>query len=277
MTVTVISPAPIMAQPVVLVGGPTGPSGGPTGVTGTTGPTGPTAPSFTGPTGPSGAGATGPTGMTGPRGQTGFTGPVGNQGSTGAASTVAGPQGPTGVGSTGPTGGQGVGGPVGPTGPLGTGPTGVTGYTGPSGGPTGPTGATGVTGNTGSTGPSQIAGLQFVIDGGGSVLTTGIKGYLQVDFACTLQQVTLLADQTGSVVVDIFKCNFANFAPPTHPAVADKITASAPPTISSALKAQDATLSGWTVAVSAGDILGFNVNSVTTIQRVTVDLKALRS
>jgi hypothetical protein len=104
-----------------------------------------------------------------------------------------------------------------------------------------------------------------------------MKGYLQVDFACTIQQVTSLADQTGSVVVDIFKCNYAAFAPPTHPAVADKITSSTPPTISSAVKAQDATLSGWTVALSAGDILGFNVNSVTTIQRVTVDLKVVRN
>lgn len=268
--VTVVSPAPIYARPVVVVGGPTGPAGGPTGPTGNTGPSG--APASTGPTGytgPTGAGATGASGVTGPRGLTGFTGPPGSSitGPTGAASTEVGPTGPTGAtGNTGPTGTL-----TGPTGPSG-GPTGDT-------GPTGPTGATGAgtTGPTGSTGPSMtVGGLQFVIDGGGSTLTTGLKGYLQVDFACTITQATLLADQSGSVVVDIFKCAYSAFDPPTVPGTSEKITASAPPTISSAKKSQDTTLSGWTVTIDAGDILAFNINSVTTIQRVTVDLKVNR-
>lgn len=258
MTVTVIEPAPISARPVVVIGGPTGPSGGPTGPTGSsfTGPTGATA--ATGPTGAIGTGPTGATGVTGPTGATGFTGPPGNPGPTGLSA----------VGTTGPTGN---------TGPLGTGPTGPTGVTGPNGGPTGPTGVTGPTGNTGPTGPAQVANLEFVMDGGGGTLTTGIKGYLRVDFAGTITQATLLGDQTGSVVVNIYKCDYTTFDPPTHPAVADKITASAPPTISSAKKAVDTTLTGWTVAFSAGDIFAFNIDSVTTMQRVTIALKATRS
>lgn len=310
MTITVNSPAPIYARPVVVVGGPTGPSGGPTGATGNTGPSG--APAATGPTGftgPTGAGATGPSGVTGPRGLTGFTGPAGNSitGPTGDASTEIGPTGatgPTGFGGTGGTGPTGPnGGPSGPTGNTGptgttgptgrTGPTGnvgltgPTGFTGPSGGPTGntgntgPTGATGSTGAgaTGATGPSMVvAGLQFIIDGGGAVLTTGVKGYMQVDFAGTITQATLLADQSGSVVVNIWKCTYSQFdAGGTHPVVGDKITASAPPTISGATKSQDATLSGWTTSFAAGDIFAFSVDSVTTIQRVTVDLKVNRS
>jgi hypothetical protein len=122
-----------------------------------------------------------------------------------------------------------------------------------------------------------VAGLQFIIDGGGSAITTGMKGYLVVDFACTIQQGTLLADQSGSIVVEIDACTYSAFAPPTHPATADKISASAPLTISSAEKAQDATLSGWTTAVAAGTVLGFNVTSAATVTRVTVGLKVLRS
>jgi hypothetical protein len=267
MTITVNQPAPIYARPVVVIGGPTGPSGGPTGPTGNTGPSG--APAATGPTGrtgPTGLGATGATGATGPRGLTGYTGPPGNSvtGPTGDASTAPGLTGPTGAtGNTGPTGTL-----TGPTGPSG-GPTGPTGPTGPSG----PTGA----GATGATGPGMtVAGLQFVIDGGGVTITTGIKGYLQVDFACTITQSTLLADQTGSIVVDIFKVAYAAFDPPTAPASGDKITASAPPTITTAKKSQDTTLTGWTVTLAAGDILAFNVNSVSSIQRCTVDLKVNR-
>lgn len=118
-----------------------------------------------------------------------------------------------------------------------------------------------------------IATIEIVIDGGGAVLTTGLKGYLEIPFGCTITRATLLADVSGSVVVDIFKCTYANFDVTTHPVAADKITASAPPTITTAVKSQDATLTGWTTAIAAGDILAFNINSVTTIKRVTLSLR----
>jgi hypothetical protein len=120
---------------------------------------------------------------------------------------------------------------------------------------------------------SNILSLTFVIDGGGSAITTGQKGHLEIPFAGTIKQVTMLADASGSIVVDIWKDTYANF-PPTD---ADSITASAPPTISSAQKSQDATLTGWTTAIAAGDILAFNVDSCTTIKRVTISLKVERS
>jgi hypothetical protein len=114
----------------------------------------------------------------------------------------------------------------------------------------------------------------WIIDGGGATITTGIKGDLgPFPFACTILEVSMLADQSGSIVVDIWKDSYANF-PPTD---ADSITASAPPTISTAVKSQDATLTGWTTAISAGDILRYNVDSVTDLQRVTIALKVRRS
>lgn len=119
--------------------------------------------------------------------------------------------------------------------------------------------------------------IEFVIDGGGAVLTTGLKGYIEVPWNCVVQRVTTLADQSGSVVVDIFKCTYSAFAPGTHPVSSDKITASAPPTVASNVKAQDSTLTGWTTTFSAGDILAFNINSVTTVQRVTVSLRVVKT
>lgn len=115
--------------------------------------------------------------------------------------------------------------------------------------------------------------LNFVIDGGGSAITTGVKGDLVVDFACAISGATALADQSGSIVIDIWKDTYANF-PPVD---ADSITASAPVTITTATKSQDSTLTGWTTAISAGDILRFNVDSITTIQRVTIALKVVRT
>jgi hypothetical protein len=115
--------------------------------------------------------------------------------------------------------------------------------------------------------------LTFVIDGGGSEISTGVKGDLLVPFGCTITKVTLLADQTGSVVIDIWKDTYANF----DPTVADSITASAKPTITTAKKSQDATLTGWTTAITAEDILRFNVDSITDIQRVSIILSITRN
>lgn len=113
----------------------------------------------------------------------------------------------------------------------------------------------------------------FVIDGGGATITTGIKGDIRFKYACTITGWTLLADQSGSIVVNIWKDTYANY-PPT---VADKITASAPPTISAAIKGQSSTLTGWTTAVAAGDTIRINVDSVATIQRVTLSLDIVRT
>jgi len=114
----------------------------------------------------------------------------------------------------------------------------------------------------------------MAIDGGGSAITTGMKGYAEVPYAGTLTQVDAIADRSGSIVVNLWKCSYAQFdAGATHPVIGDKITASTPPTISSGSKSTDSTLASWTTALSAGDVLAFNVDSVTTIQRVTLLLK----
>lgn len=114
-----------------------------------------------------------------------------------------------------------------------------------------------------------LRAISFVIDGGGSTITTGVKGDLQIPYGCTINANTLLADQSGSIVVNVWKVAYASY-PAT---VSNKITASAPPTISSAANSTDSTLTGWTTSISAGDTLRFNVDSVTTITRVTLILK----
>jgi hypothetical protein len=117
-----------------------------------------------------------------------------------------------------------------------------------------------------------IGSVAFIIDGGGSVITTGIKGDLVVDFDCTIDSVTMLADVSGSIVVDIWKDTYANYPP----VVGDTITAAAKPTITTAVKSQDLTLDGWNQDIIAGDVLRFNVDSVTTITRVLVSLKVTK-
>ena len=120
---------------------------------------------------------------------------------------------------------------------------------------------------------ATTAAFAFVIDGAGSAITTGVKGDVLFTFGCTINSATLLADQSGSIVVNIWKDTYTNY-PPT---VADKITASAPPTISTATKSQDTTLTGWTTTISANDTLRFNVDSAASITRATLILGIART
>lgn len=114
----------------------------------------------------------------------------------------------------------------------------------------------------------DIASITFIIDGGGTVLTTGVHGDLEIPYNCTIERVTLLADQTGDVEIDLFVDTFANYPP----VVGDSIVAAAPPTITTDDNSQDATLTGWTTALASGSTIRYNINSVTIIERVTIAL-----
>jgi hypothetical protein len=118
-----------------------------------------------------------------------------------------------------------------------------------------------------------LGAFELTLEGAGAPLTTGVKYDFEVPFDCTLTGHTVLADQTGSIVIGIWKDSYANF-PPT---VDDSVVASAPPTLSSAQKAQDNTLTGWTKSLSAGDILRFNVVSASAVQRVALILRYTRA
>ena len=117
---------------------------------------------------------------------------------------------------------------------------------------------------------TNIGAVGITIDGGGSAVTTGIKGYVNFPYAGTIISATLVSDVTGSCVIDVWKLAFNASALPT---VANTITASAKPTLSSAVGVTDSTLTGWTTSVSAGDTFAFKVDSASTITKATLTLK----
>ena len=115
--------------------------------------------------------------------------------------------------------------------------------------------------------------IGFVIDGGGSEIADGVSGDLRAPFNCIIVGATVLCDQSGSIVVDIWKDAYASY-PPTD---ADSITASAPPTVASATKSEDTTLTGWTKNITAGDCIRYNVDSATTVTRAAILLRVIRT
>jgi hypothetical protein len=113
--------------------------------------------------------------------------------------------------------------------------------------------------------------IPFVIDGGGSAITTGQKGHQVVPFDLTLYAVYALADLPGDIVVDIW---VSSSFPPTS---GDSICGSYKPTIiSPAQYAYDPLLTGWTKALTAGQFIAYNVDSIATITRCGIYLLATK-
>jgi len=125
----------------------------------------------------------------------------------------------------------------------------------------------GTWGPAGGAGSGDTVG-QFIAgwDGGLSNLVSGKDQDIVAPYTGTLTGWTMLADTTGSAVVDVATDTYAGF--PTF----TSIVASAPPTISGAAKAQSSTLTGWTLAVTAGDVLRFTLSSVSGLRRLLVVL-----
>jgi hypothetical protein len=112
---------------------------------------------------------------------------------------------------------------------------------------------------------SSVTGtIGITIDGGGSAITTGVKGYIVVPNARTITGWYVVGAPSGSIVVDVWKANGS------IPTVANTIAGSEKPTLSSSQYNSDLSLSTWTTALVANDVIGFNVDSATTITKATI-------
>jgi len=126
-----------------------------------------------------------------------------------------------------------------------------------------------VNGPSGGVTPKRSVGITF--DGGGSPPTVGSVGYVIGQFNGTIDQWAIVADTAGSAVVDVWKA--AN----SIPTVANTITGSEKPTLVAQQLNRDLVLSTWTTAVLAGDVFGFKLESVTTCNRVTCEVRVAES
>lgn len=118
-------------------------------------------------------------------------------------------------------------------------------------------------------GPQITGAMNFMIGDGTNVITPGQWGQIRWPYDGTLVRASLMSQISGSIVVDIYGDSWANYPPNS----ADSITASAKPTLSNQRNSEDTTLSGWTTDFSEGDVYVFNVDSASTVTRVTLELK----
>jgi hypothetical protein len=118
--------------------------------------------------------------------------------------------------------------------------------------------------------PDRSAIVTMIFDGGGSALVAPFTRYLYMPFAATITGWALMADQTGSISIDIWKVPSANFPP----LVGNSITGGSAPSLSSQSSAFATSIPGsWsTTQIDAGDCLAYRVTSAATVQVVTFEL-----
>jgi hypothetical protein len=116
---------------------------------------------------------------------------------------------------------------------------------------------------------STLAALRPATFIGSAALSTPINEvYILVPYACTIGRVTVLTqDGPGNCVLDIRKTDYGTFP------AGGSIVAASPPTISAGIKYQDATLTGWSTALVAGDILAVGITSTSTFTMIQINIE----
>lgn len=119
---------------------------------------------------------------------------------------------------------------------------------------------------------SETGAICFHFGDASTNITTGEKKAArhQVKRAGKITGWTILSmdDTSSSITLDVWKDTYANY-PPT---VADTITASAKPAVSSDTKATSTTLTSWTTTFAAGDVFGVNVDANTAMKDIELCL-----
>jgi len=132
--------------------------------------------------------------------------------------------------------------------------------------------------NAGATAPewySQEGAIEFFIGNGEDVITTGVKGAVEVPCKCTITSARIVENlgTTGSIVIDLWVDAYDDGLPTD----ADSITAAAPPTVTTDTKSEDTTLTGWTKTLAKGDWMVANVDSITDMKLVTLSIAVERT
>lgn len=114
--------------------------------------------------------------------------------------------------------------------------------------------------------------IDVTFDGQGSAIIAGSKAYYTMPFAMTISTWTLVADQSGSAVIDVWKSTYSSYPP----VVGGTIAGSEKPTLSSVIKNEDTNLTTWSTSLSKGDALVFNIDSASTVTKLMLSIRGTR-
>jgi hypothetical protein len=119
-------------------------------------------------------------------------------------------------------------------------------------------------GDTGAAGSNatvqNTSTISFIVNNNQSVIIPGIKGFIKPGKNGTLNSITIISNETGSVTLDILKSNYSSYPAMTT------ITSGGFVVLSSAQKMNNLTLPGYNTTIDINEFYIVNVKSATTIK-----------
>jgi hypothetical protein len=109
----------------------------------------------------------------------------------------------------------------------------------------------------------KTIGFSYAISGGSSALTAGPKGFIEVPYDMSLSNVTILANVSGNINVSVYRGTYSQF--PNINASGMLVRAN----LSLGFKVTQPTSN----TLNAGEILVFNVDSVTNTNHATISFR----
>ena len=121
---------------------------------------------------------------------------------------------------------------------------------------------------------NKVASIGITVDGGGSTITTGVKGYITIPYAATITGWDIAADGVNpTCTFDVWKIATGT----ALPTVTNTIMGTKP-ALSTGNVIHSTTMTSWsTLAVAAGDIIGFNVDAVTVATKITFQIEVSKT
>jgi len=123
---------------------------------------------------------------------------------------------------------------------------------------------------------SNITGMTgtfgITVDGSGSVLTNGVKGFVVMPYNATIIGWDIIGNTTGDCMVDVWKSTG-----PSIPTIVNTITGTEKPRLNSQQINSDNTLTSWSTSLFTNDVVAFNVVSATTVSRINLIIKVIKN
>jgi hypothetical protein len=123
----------------------------------------------------------------------------------------------------------------------------------------------------------RIATIGLTVGDGVNVITTGFKGAIPVPFSGTIVEWMIVSTDAnpptvGSIQIDILKSPFM-----VYPSMSSMVGTGTKPNITGYIRGRGTTTDWATTTINEGDVIGFNVVSVTGLKRITIVLKVVKS
>ena len=100
----------------------------------------------------------------------------------------------------------------------------------------------------------------------GTVITSGVKAYIDVPYSATITQWSVTASASGNITFDIWKKAGA------VPTISDSIVGDTAPNLSGQSYNTSSDMTNWTTTISSGDVICFYISGTPTVTEVTLNL-----